>query len=51
MFQTATRESSTLRIPVDRLLAVGTVASFFGLLVSDGIPPLAVLLLELFLAF
>lgn len=51
MFQTATRESSMLRIPLDRWMAVGTVASFFGLLLTDGIDPLAVLVLELFLAF
>jgi len=51
MLQSAARQLTTLRIPLDRILAVGTVASFFGLLLSDGIDPLAVFLLELFLAF
>ncbi|GMU67210.1 MAG: hypothetical protein AMXMBFR36_34840 [Acidobacteriota bacterium] len=53
MLQTAVREAraTTLRIPVDRWLAAGTVASFLGLLLTDRVPPGVVLLLELFLAF
>ncbi len=51
MFQTAARQATTFRLPVDRLLAVGTVGSFFWLLLSDRIHPVAVLLLELYLTF
>ena len=41
MLQTAVREAraTTLRIPVDRWLAAGTVASFLGLLLTDRVPP------------
>jgi hypothetical protein len=53
MLETAVREAraTTLRIPVDRWLTAGTVASFVGLLLTDRVPPGVVLLLELFLAF
>ena len=41
MLETAVREAraTTLRIPVDRWLAAGTVASFLGLLLTDRVPP------------
>jgi hypothetical protein len=51
MLQAAVRQATTLRLPVDRLLAVGSVASFLWLLLSDRIHPVVVLLLELYLTF
>ncbi len=51
MLRTAARQALTLQVPVDRLLAVGTVAGFFALLLTDRIHPLVVLLLELYLGF
>ncbi len=51
MIRTAVRQATTLQIPVDRLFAVGTVAGFAGLLLTDRIHPLVVLVLELYLGF
>jgi hypothetical protein len=51
MLQSAVRQASTLRIPVDRLLAAASVASFLWLLLSDRIHPLVVMMLELYLTF
>ena len=51
MLQSAVREVTGLRIPLDRVLAGATVASFVWLLLSDRIHPLVIVLLELFLSF
>jgi len=51
MLQSAVREAIGLRIPLDRVLAGATGASFLWLLLSDRIPPLVIVLLELFLSF
>lgn len=51
MQHSAVRPATSLRIPLDRLLAIGSVASFAWLLLSDRVPPLVVLLLELYLSF
>jgi len=47
----AVRQALAPRIPLDRVLAAGSVASFAWLLLSDRVPPLVVLLLELYLSF
>jgi hypothetical protein len=51
MLRSAVRPATTLRLPLDRALAVATVASFAWLLFSDRIPALVILLLELYLTF
>jgi hypothetical protein len=51
MLHSAVRHATTLRLPLDRVLAVGSLASFAWLLLSDRVPPLVLLLLELYLTF
>ena len=51
MLQTAVRPAATFRVPFDRLLGVAAVGSFAWLLLADRVPPLVVLLLELYLSF
>ena len=45
------RRTLALRIPTEPLLAAGTLAGFGWLLLQDRIHPLAVYLLQLYLAF
>jgi hypothetical protein len=51
MQSTAIRQAATSPLSLDRWIAVGTLASFLWLLLTDRIPPVAVLMLELFLGF
>jgi hypothetical protein len=50
MIQLAARQLASLRLPVDKLVGVGTVTAFFWLLAQDRIHPVAVYLLELYLS-
>ena len=50
MLQVAARQLAALRLPVDRLVGVATATAFFWLLAQDRIHPVAVFLLELYLA-
>jgi hypothetical protein len=49
MFEAVAKQVAALRIPLDRLIAAGVVASFLWLLLQDRIQPLAVYLLQLYL--
>jgi hypothetical protein len=51
MLQAAVQQLATWRVPGDRVLGIGTVASFLWLLLSDRIHPVVVLALELYLSF
>ena len=51
MLQSAVHQAAGLRLPLDRVVAGATVASFLWLLLSDRIPAFVVVLLELFLSF
>jgi hypothetical protein len=50
MLQVAARQLASLRLPVDRIVGLATVSAFFWLLAQDRIHPVAVFLLELYLA-
>jgi hypothetical protein len=49
MFQAVAKRAVSRRIPLDRLVGAGVVASFFWLLLQDRIHPVVVYALELFL--
>jgi len=49
MLQAVARQIAELRIPLDRLVGAGVVASFFWLLLRDRIHPVVVYALELYL--
>jgi len=50
MLQTAARQIASIRVPLDRLVGLSVVASFFWLLFQDRIHPVAIYLLELYLS-
>lgn len=50
MLQAAVRQLAAVRLPVDRLIALGVVAAFFWLLLQDRIHPVVVRVFELYLA-
>jgi hypothetical protein len=49
MLQAAARHLASVRVPLDRLVGAGVVASFLWLLFQDRIHPVVVHVLELYL--